>query len=581
MEHAARRFVTWVLAIHLLLLVVIVTIVLLASRSVYDSAREQGKNQARTRQELLASQTARGIERFYASILDNLDFHRRAQENDLQIGGLLWDRLRGRASHLLTVDRDALKILRNYTDNPQIDAAALVSAAGDWLRALETGDVSSAYDVGNAARVNLVAVPVKKQGTLLVAVIPMRTIQGQFLGDVNNEQGMLAMLLDENATVMVDPDGSLVGRNILQSSDDPRMSELARKYIRDGKRGTELFEEPLRINDDPREPAMATIQPIDVAGKKWLLVISSGLAEVDAVVSTLFRRAMFWAIFVIVSVTAVLISTSVQLIRGRVRLERVRHEMLTRELSQAREIQLAWLPDHAMRPNSIDIAAVNEPASHISGDFYNWFELPDGRTVVAIGDVTGHGMAAAFLMATTQLLVRTTMMRVGDPGPCLEEMNRTLCMQATNGQFVTMLILVIDVEQGFVDVATAGHHPPLVGEGAGFEPLKMQSQLVLGVDDDVQYPTERFAMSPGSSFLLYTDGVTDVVAPSGERFSDQRLRESLHGRFNDAQTIINATVEALNTFRRDRELADDLTLVAIQLQSADVSKPSTRATAAV
>jgi sigma-B regulation protein RsbU (phosphoserine phosphatase) len=141
--------------------------------------------------------------------------------------------------------------------------------------------------------------------------------------------------------------------------------------------------------------------------------------------------------------------------------------MLNRELAQAREIQLAWLPDNDDDPPNIDLFAVNAPASHISGDFYNWFQLPDGRTVVVIGDVTGHGMAAAFLMATTQLLVRTTMPRVLDPARCLEEINRQLCVQVFNGQFFTMLIAVLDVRNGTVDVATAWHPRPLVGGTRG------------------------------------------------------------------------------------------------------------------
>src|SRR6201999_795865 len=131
------------------------------------------------------------------------------------------------------------------------------------------------------------------------------------------------------------------------------------------------------------------------------------------------------------------------------------------ELAEARQIQLAWLPEPTGSDcDSLDVAAVNLPASHISGDFYNWFALPDGRTAIVIGDVTGHGMAAAFLMATTQLLVRGVMTRVGDPGACLEEVNRQLCTQVFNGQFVTMVLMVIDSEQQYIDIANAGHPAP-------------------------------------------------------------------------------------------------------------------------
>src|SRR5207248_8203320 len=161
------------------------------------------------------------------------------------------------------------------------------------------------------------------------------------------------------------------------------------------------------------------IQPVDVLGKKWCLVVSSSLEEVDQIIKPIFRDASVWAVCVIGAMTAILVSTALQMIRSRVRLERAQMEMLNRELTQAREIQLHWLPDQPCSFQSIDLAAVNMPASHVSGDFYNWFELPDGRIVVMIGDVTGHGMAAAFLMATTQLLVRASMPGLCDPGLCL------------------------------------------------------------------------------------------------------------------------------------------------------------------
>ena len=245
--------------------------------------------------------------------------------------------------------------------------------------------------------------------------------------------------------------------------------------------------------------------------------------------------------------------------------------MITKELTQAREIQLAWLPRQTGRIRSVDVAAVNQPASHISGDFYNWFELPDGRTVVTIGDVTGHGISAAFLMATTQLLVRTTMLRVTDPGQCLEEVNRQLCVQVFNGQFVTILVLVIDTEQNVIELASAGHQAPLAGEGGRFEQMDIHPQLVLGVDDDVQFTTERLTLSPNANLLLYTDGAIDVQSPAGERFSMEKLQGSLYGKFDSAQAVLDAALDAVNDFRGDRELADDLTFVAIQLQPTSVN----------
>jgi sigma-B regulation protein RsbU (phosphoserine phosphatase) len=289
---------------------------------------------------------------------------------------------------------------------------------------------------------------------------------------------------------------------------------------------------------------------------------------VEKFVTPVFRDAMLWGAFIMLGLTAILSSTAVQAIRSRTRLERVRHEMIAKELAQAREIQLAWLPHNDDDPPHVDLSAVNHPATQISGDFYNWFPLCDGRTCVVIGDVTGHGMAAAFLMATTQLLIRTTMPRCMNPGECLNEANRQLCIQAFNGQFVTMLVLVIDVHNGTVELATAGHPAPLVGQGGRFEPLKVEPELVLGVDPDQRYTTQRFTLARGAALVLYTDGVIDAQNEQGQRFSVEGLAKSLFGRYENAQAIIDAIVRAVDDFRAGEPLPDDLTLVAVQLQEA-------------
>jgi sigma-B regulation protein RsbU (phosphoserine phosphatase) len=292
------------------------------------------------------------------------------------------------------------------------------------------------------------------------------------------------------------------------------------------------------------------------------------LTEIDSVLGQLFHRVMAWAIGVVVLMTAVLVSTSIQMIRGRIRIERIQHETLTRELEQARKIQLAWLPKANAAHAQVDIAACNDPASHISGDFYNWFDLPDGRVVVTIGDVTGHGMSAAFLMATTQLLVRTTMLQFGDPGKSLTEINRQLCQQVFNGQFVTMVILVIDPAEQVLDLSLAGHMPPLISDGGGFKPLPSQPQLVLGVEADETYPTERYTLQPDSRVVLYTDGVIDALAPDGRRLGTKGLLQLLSKPGHNATDLLNDIVTGIATFRGVRDLADDLTLVALRYAGA-------------
>jgi sigma-B regulation protein RsbU (phosphoserine phosphatase) len=266
------------------------------------------------------------------------------------------------------------------------------------------------------------------------------------------------------------------------------------------------------------------------------------------------------------AMTGILVSTAMQMIRARSRFERMQIEILNRELTQARRIQLSWLPKKPIATHAIDLAAVNRPASHVSGDFYNWFELPDGRVAVTIGDVTGHGMAAAFLMATTQLLVRLSMQRVQDPGQCLTEVNRQLCTHIFTGQFVTMQLCVIDTSARTIELANAGHPAPIVGNGSSHEPLKIEPHLVLGVDPEIEYSTQTFPLEPGFTVLLYTDGVIEAQAMSGERLQISGLAKSLNGTGQNAQALAESVTTVVDHFRGGRELEDDLTLVAIRLQ---------------
>jgi sigma-B regulation protein RsbU (phosphoserine phosphatase) len=258
-------------------------------------------------------------------------------------------------------------------------------------------------------------------------------------------------------------------------------------------------------------------------------------------------------------------------------------------LEQARHIQLAWLPDLKSVPAGIEVSAANLPASHVSGDFYNWFALPSmmmrtgvnagsgdhgdvpsGKVAVVIGDVTGHGMSAAFLMATTQLLVRMTMTRYMDAGRCLREVNRQLCMQAGGfkGQFVTMLVMILDTQHNTLQVASAGHPAPLIEAAGKFETLDLEPQFLLGVNQDEDYTAKSFPLEPGASVVLYTDGVVEAENGAGDQYKVENLLRVLQGQENGEVVEPGARIRAvLNDVKRfcgHRELMDDVTLVALR-----------------
>ena len=415
----------------------------------------------------------------------------------------------------------------------------------------------------------------------LVAVVPIAKVEHDFLLPLGNEN-TVAWLVDARWTAMAASRADLVGTDMARLS-DVALAALVRKYAGGHGRGCEVIDRPFRVGSATVVPSMVAAESVSIGGgtnggaggtnggaggdRRWELFIATSLDSVDGSVNQLTRRAVAWGGGVAMAVALILMSTSIGLIRGRVRVERLRHSLLTRELAQARQIQLAWLPK-ALPAGPVDVAAVNSPASHISGDFYNWFDLPDGRLAIAIGDVTGHGMSAAFLMATTQLLVRTTLARTpDDPGACLVEVNRQLCVQAYNEQFVTMLVAVLDPATRQLAVATAGHPSPMVVAEAGGAtcPLVIEPQLMLGVDPDATYPTESHCLPPGAALVLYTDGVIECPATDGRRFGTDRLQLATAAP-GSAQSLVDGVVAAVDAFRGARPLDDDLTVVAVQLR---------------
>jgi serine phosphatase RsbU (regulator of sigma subunit) len=558
----------------------------------------QARDQAVQRQTLLAAQTSRGIESYYDSILDNLELLRHTEEPQTQpvaipatvptpllprpgqnpalrglFASVLWRQLQTRASHFLIIDREPMEVLWSVPLGTH--ARQIVTESATWLKSIKEPSLSKLIKVQDEDS-TLLCVPVSPGSPrLYVVVVPMQKINEEFLKPVNAQQRMSAMLLSDDMHVLSAADASLVGLSMIDDVTMPHIKSIAQRYIQLGSGGTEVVQDGFRLGAHDFAGGIVSIQPIQLAGKRWWLTIGSDFQDINSVVRSTFRDALLWAIFVIVSITAILVSTAIQMIRSRMRMERFRHDLLTRELSQARRIQLAWLPKNEDDPQHVDLNAINKPASHISGDFYNWFSQPHGQVCVVIGDVTGHGMAAAFLMATTQLLVRMIMPRVHDPGKCLEEVNRQLCQQVFNGQFVTMQILMLDRASGRVLMSSAGHPPPLVSRNGSFETVKLETELVLGVESDTKYVTQSFDLPDGASIVLYTDGVIDAQGPHGRRFGIGGLRTSLHGKFKTAHEMCDCIIRAVDVFRNGRELGDDLTLVTIQLEPiASKSDPS-------
>ena len=619
------RFIWSVIARQGLLLALIATIVILQAWWIYQRVRLTALDQAGRRQMVLAEQTARGIESYYDGIIETLDLVRRADDEAppatqparpprdrtsirlppaaegqrvilRQLGRIsdrgrvplppgitagaarqillpvFWDQLQDRVSQLFVVDQASMQVIMGFPEGHDRDAAAIVDSRRGWLAGVESPSVSKVGELGGRWG-NMVAVPVPGR-RLLCAVVPIEKVADHFLiGLADHRNGIAPMLLDESGRVLHSAVGLQAGRSLVTDAGSPRLQQLVVETLTGSSPATHVLEGQQRFGDTSFSGVLVSVHPVEVPNGHWWLTIAASLTPVDAILRDMYRRVLLFAAIAIGLFTLVFVRIGIGQVRERTRLERVKHEMLAQEIAQARRIQLAWLPRAETKIGGVEVAAVNRPANHISGDFYNWFDLPDGRSAVLIGDVTGHGMSAAFLMATTQLLARAALQRLGDPGRALTAVNQELCQQVFSGQFVTMVIMLLDLERGQMQVAAAGHPPAVIVRAGRVQPLAIDTHLVLGVERDWKYESATIPLAAGDTLLLYTDGVIEAESEDGRRFDLAGLLDSLHDARGAPSDLLDRAQAAVDRFRGSKDLADDVTLVAVHVAAVGSEAP--------
>lgn len=238
-------------------------------------------------------------------------------------------------------------------------------------------------------------------------------------------------------------------------------------------------------------------------------------------------------------------------------------ERIEQELRVARVIQQTLLPKEIPQPDDWQIEALWQPAREVSGDFYDFFEFPDGRLGIVIADVTGKGVPAALVMATTRSILRSAAERLINPGAVLERTNELLCPDIPKNTFVTCLYVLLEPETGKMTFANAGHNLPEKCSSAVSQELRATG-MPLGLLPGMAYEENVAFLQPGESILLYSDGLVEAHNPSGEMFGFPRLRRLIvAGR--ECSDQINALMEELGKFTGPEwEQEDDVTFVALR-----------------
>lgn len=235
------------------------------------------------------------------------------------------------------------------------------------------------------------------------------------------------------------------------------------------------------------------------------------------------------------------------------------------ELRVAAEIQQALLPPRLRTGKSYAAAGASIPCRTIGGDFFAYFDLPDGRLGFALGDVAGKGPSAAILAAMVQGIFSTSV--GGDEGPAatIGRVNRALCRRVVETRFATIAYMVIAPDGNLLS-CSAGHIPAfLIGPDGGVRRLE-KGGLLAGAFEDATYEEESVMLQADDTLVLFSDGVSDAESPSGEQFGEERLRALLveaAGRPGPEETL-EKVLEATRRFAAGRPPADDITVLVLR-----------------
>jgi sigma-B regulation protein RsbU (phosphoserine phosphatase) len=238
---------------------------------------------------------------------------------------------------------------------------------------------------------------------------------------------------------------------------------------------------------------------------------------------------------------------------------------LKNDLEIARDIQQAMLPSGLYTGPGVETVGISRPANTVGGDFYDILPLPDGRLVVAVGDVAGKGSPAALLMALLLAILRTLVDERLEPADLAQRLNVQVCRHAPASRFITLFYAVYEPSSGLLTYVSAGHMPPLVMRRDGACERLSDGGIALGMFEQSTYTTGRVMLQPDDLVAVYSDGITEAENPQGRPFDEIGLETALRALAGNTLSETGAgVVRAVERHTDEKKFADDLTILLLR-----------------
>jgi serine phosphatase RsbU (regulator of sigma subunit)/pSer/pThr/pTyr-binding forkhead associated (FHA) protein len=245
--------------------------------------------------------------------------------------------------------------------------------------------------------------------------------------------------------------------------------------------------------------------------------------------------------------------------------ERINRERMERELELATEIQQRFQPSGPPVIEGYEFQGISFSCYEIGGDYYDFIERHDGTMLVALGDVSGKGTAAALLMSSLHAAIHGQVAAKTPLDQTVISVNEYLAENTPANRFVTLFIAELDTTAGSLKFINAGHNPPLIGRADGTVELLASGGLPLGIMPFAEYEVGSSQLNSGDVLVVYSDGVTEANNLNEDEFGIDRLTEVIKENIGRTASGIRDKVEsALSSFTGTAPANDDITLVIVK-----------------
>lgn len=277
---------------------------------------------------------------------------------------------------------------------------------------------------------------------------------------------------------------------------------------------------------------------------------------------------LFWNILVELSFFTLVIFSVSAMKNAIEKQEETERNKIARELSIAREVQQKLFPQSKPEIKNVNYFGICKPADAVGGDYFDYFRISQNETAFAIGDISGHGLSSALLMAGLVGFVRSNAIMYNDDLKIfMDKVNKLMCDSTDGSKFATFFYSVYNSETKILRYVNAGHNPPFLyrSKTKSFEELKTDGFIIGGMCD-FSYKDASLKLDGDDLLLYYTDGITETFNAANEQYGEERLKNTIAENYPESPKIIcDKIIQGVQSYSNGKPQADDMTLLAIKI----------------